>query len=138
MSRSKKPPHQGALGKLNTHWTPRPDKYRWTSSWLKIDSMILVATLKVFLLSETILEGKPLCAVNLFKHQKNVGVERSAIKSKCMAQVTQQVNRHIHTFLVVLPTPFRWSSLAKSTPVCAKGGDSSTLNVGNGGGKGAW
>ena len=51
------PPNDRALGKQNTHWMPRPDKYLWTSSWVTTYSVILAATLNIFPLS---LEGNPL------------------------------------------------------------------------------
>ena len=63
-----------------------------------MDLITLAAALKVFALSEIILLGRPLPAINLFKHQMNAEVDNSFTSSRWMALVTQQVNKQIHTF----------------------------------------
>ena len=130
---SNTPPHQGALGKLNNHFTLILDKYCLTLSSLAITSITLAAALKVLPLSETKRWGSPLLAQNLLRLQMNVSVDISGTMSMLTALVTQQVYKQIH---LVRPCVLMYSGPAKSTPVVENGGASLTRNSGNGGGAG--
>ena len=74
--------------------------------------------------------------MKLLRQQIKAGVVRSGTNSRWTALTVQQVKRQIHTFS--LPQPFfMYKGPAKSTPVYVNGGASSTLNDGNGGGRGS-
>ena len=98
--RSKTPPHHGALGRLNVHWTPMPAKYDFTSGWLTIAFIWLAAASKVRPLSDNIRCGIPRLAMNLFMHRRKASVVRSGTTSKCTALTIQHVNKHTHAYLV--------------------------------------
>lgn len=59
---------------------------------------VLAAALKV--LADIILTGKPLLEVKHLKQRMNASFVMSGTTSRWAAQVTQQVYRQIHTFLV--------------------------------------
>ena len=69
-----------------------------------IEEMILLADLKVLLLSDITVRGRPLRAENHLKHQIKESAVMSKTSSRWIALVTQQVNKEIHTFV---SDPFR-------------------------------
>ena len=62
-------------------------------------NIVLLAALKVFPLSDRILIGIPLRAVNLLKLRKNACDVSSTTRSRCTARMTQHVYKQIQTFL---------------------------------------
>ena len=97
-------------------------------------AIALAVALNVLALSERILCGSPLLAVNLFKHRTNVTADKSNTNSRCTALVTQHVKRQIHTLLLVDTPWFRmYTGPAKSTAALVNGGASLTRNAGRGG-----
>ena len=114
------PPHHGAFSRSKSNWTFIPLKYAFTVGWFKIDDSILSTTLKVSLLSDSTLIGKPLLAVNCLKHLRNACAVMSCTISRWIALTTQHVYKHMQTFspsLAVEPDDLTWSGPAKSTPV---------------------
>ena len=123
---SKIPPYHGALGMLNTHFTPSPEKYLFTSLWPNTAWIVLEAALNVFPLSEITRLGSPRLAANRLKLRRKVEADISGTRSKCTALTTQHVYKHIQTLLWV-PFGLRmYSGPAKSTPVVVNGGASWT------------
>ena len=97
-------------------------------------AMVFAADLNVFPLSEIILHGNPLLAVNLLKHLMNDSQLISGTKSKCIALTAQQVYKQIHTLLCVgEPAILTYIGPAKSTPVWVNAGSSLTLKFSRGG-----
>ena len=85
--RLKKPSHHGAFSRLKDHFTFNCARYR-------------AAEENVFALSEITCTGVPLLAVNCLNDLRKVCVFMSVTISRCIPHVTQQVNKHIHTFLL--------------------------------------
>ena len=101
-------------------------------------AILLAADLNVFPLSEIILRGKPLLAVNRLKLLINDSQLRSGTKSRCTALTAQQVYRQIQTLASVdNPGTLMYRGPAKSTPVYENAGSSVTLKLGRGGGGGS-
>ena len=66
-------------------------------------SIAFFAALKVPALSEIILLGFPLLAINLQNASRKCSAVISSTTSKCTARTAMQVNRHIHTFFRISP-----------------------------------
>ncbi len=58
----------------------------------------LFASLNVFALSEVILLGSLLQAINLDKQRRNDDVDKSGVTSKCTARLTEHVKIHTYDF----------------------------------------
>ena len=79
---------------------------------------VVTADLKVFALSDIILEGTPLLAVKRLKLLRKLVAVMSGTKSRSTALIAQHVYRHSHT--VVVPSTFNdltCKGPAKSNPV---------------------
>jgi len=87
-------------------------------------------------LSEIMIEGNDLRLTNLLNAWRKVASVKSVTISKYTALVAAQVKRQTYT-LFSLPLLFTYRAPVKSTPVVVKGGESFTLDSGNGGGSGA-
>ena len=93
---------------------------RWScATWsLNTDLTNLAVLLKVFSLSNRNSDGNALLAVKHLMHLTNVSAVMSVTDSGCIARVTRQVKREIHTFCELLNSKDRTcSGPAKSTPV---------------------
>lgn len=71
-------------------------------SCLKSDSSTFDAPTKLVPLSEYILDGRPLLAVNLRSDAMNASVVNAVTSSICMAFVTKQINSATYAFSVIL------------------------------------
>ena len=90
--------------------------------------------LNVFALSEIIVSGKPLLAVNLLNALMNVGVSKDSTNSKWTARVVLQVKRQMYNLIVLCPVrSLVINGPAKSTPAAVKGAESETLSTGRSG-----
>ena len=94
-------------------------------------SIAFFAALKVAALSEIILLGFPLLAINLQNASRKCSAVISSTTSKCTARTAMQVNRHIHTFFR-FPLFLTYNGPKQSTPVLANGDDSVVLLLGQG------
>ena len=90
----------------------------------------LSAALKVSALSELMNVGVPRLEQNLLKQFTDVEVCKSVTNSRCIALVTQQVNKAIYTFCISAEPPLIHKGPAKSTPVVLKGKVSLTIKSG--------
>lgn len=107
---------------------------------LRMELRNFAAALNVLPLSDKNLRGSPRLAVNLFKHRRNVSVDKSQTMSRWIPRVTRQVKTQIHALDdVLVKGPFLTErGPAKSTPVYVNAGFSLTLKSGSGGGGGPW
>ena len=81
-------------------------------------------------------EGNDLQLTNLLNAWRKVASVKSVTISKCTVLVAAQVKRQKYTLFSLLLL-FTNRTPVKSTPVVVKGGESFTLDSGNGGGSGA-
>jgi len=93
IKRSKNPPHQGALSKLNFQSIRLLSKCSLTSCFSCNRLNNFSDALKVLVLSEIISDGFPLRAANLRRQRTKVLAVRSFTRSRVTARVTQHVNR---------------------------------------------
>ena len=116
--RSNAPPHHGAFSTLKVQSALRFERWSCTTSSLNTDLTNLVVALKVFPLSDRNSNGNPLLAVNCLKHLIKVSAVMSVTDSGCIAGVTRQVKREIHTLWELLNSKYRTcSGPERSTPV---------------------
>lgn len=93
IKRSKNPPHQGALSKLNFQSIRLLSKCSLTSCLSCSHLNNFSDALKVLALLEIISDGVPLRAANLRIQRTKVLAVRSFTRSRVTARVTQHVNR---------------------------------------------
>lgn len=130
ISRSKNPPHQGDLSKLNSHCIFWVSRYRCTTGSSISFFIIRLADLNVLALSVINKEGSPLLATKRQKHLMNDSADKQVTTSRWTARTTAHVKRQIQN---LSPEFDIVRGPVKSIPVQVNGGASPTLGLGRGG-----